>query len=274
MAREEGSVPPTATKEEGSVRKTTDAENPSSDTEGTDPAEGSVPPTATKEEGSVPKTPNAENPPGKTGGTDPAEGSVPKTATAENPPGEAEGTDPTFPENPTPQDRLATLERERDEYLDLAQRTRAEFENFRKRSAREAQEAERRGRAKVARELVPAVDNLERALKAAGVDLVPPDGPGLAAGEAEEPASREVSAHEALAAGVALVHGEIVGALRSAGVEPFDPAGEKFDPSLHEALSTRPAAEGEEPGVVVETLQRGYSLGEVLVRPARVVVSA
>ena len=178
------------------------------------------------------------------------------------------------PETSQDEARLAELERERDEYLDLAQRTRAELENFRKRSARESQEAERRGRAHVARGLVPAVDNLERALQAAGVDLVPPDGTGLAAGEAEEPASREVSAHEALAAGVALVHGEIVGALRSAGVESFDPAGEKFDPSLHEALSARPAADGEESGIVAETLQRGYSLGDVLIRPARVVVTS
>ena len=172
------------------------------------------------------------------------------------------------------QSRLAELERERDEYLDLAQRTRAELENFRKRSARESTDAERRGRAHVARGLVPAVDNLERALQAAGVELVPPDGTGPAAGEAEEPASREVSAHEALAAGVALVYGEIVGALRLAGVESFDPAGEKFDPGLHEALSARPAADGEEPGVVAETLQRGYALGDVLIRPARVVVTS
>ena len=69
--------------------------------------------------------------------------------------------------------RVAELERERDEYLDLAQRTRAELENFRKRSARESTEAERRGRAHVARGLVPAVDNLERALQAAGVELEP-----------------------------------------------------------------------------------------------------
>jgi molecular chaperone GrpE len=170
--------------------------------------------------------------------------------------------------------RLAELERERDEYLDLAQRTRAELENFRKRSARESTDAERRGRAHVARGLVPAVDNLERALQAAGVNLVPPDGTGLAAGEAEEPASREVSAHEALAAGVALVHGEIVGALRAAGVESFDPAGEKFDPNRHEALSARPAQNGEEAGVVAETIQRGYELGDVLIRPARVVVTS
>lgn len=170
--------------------------------------------------------------------------------------------------------RVSELERERDEYLDLAQRTRAELENFRKRSARDSQEAERRGRAHVARGLVPAVDNLERALQAAGVDLQPADRPSLAAGAAEEPESREVSAHEALAAGVALVHGEIVGALRTAGVESFDPAGEKFDPSLHEALSARPATDDEEPGMIAETLQRGYSLGDVLIRPARVVVTS
>jgi len=164
---------------------------------------------------------------------------------------------------------LAELERERDEYLDLAQRTRAELENFRKRSARESSDAERRGRAHVARGLVPAVDNLERALQAAGVDLDP-----ASATESPDPASREVSAHEALAAGVALVHGEIVGALRAAGVESFDPAGEKFDPNRHEALSARPAANGEEVGVVAETIQRGYELGDVLIRPARVVVTS
>jgi molecular chaperone GrpE len=164
--------------------------------------------------------------------------------------------------------RVAELERERDEYLDLAQRTRAELENFRKRSARDAQSAEVRGRAHVARSLVPAVDNLERALQAAGVNFGA-DGVGQ-----PDPESREVSAHEALAAGVALVHGEIVGALRAAGVESFDPMGERFDPSLHEALSARPAADGEDAGTVVETIQRGYSLGDVLIRPARVVVTS
>ena len=166
-------------------------------------------------------------------------------------------------------DVMAELQRERDEYLDLAQRTRAELENFRKRSARESTDAERRGRAHVARGLVPAVDNLERALQAAGVDLDP-----ASATESPDPESREVSAHEALAAGVALVHGEIVGALRSAGVESFDPVGEKFDPNRHEALSARPAVDGEEAGVVGETLQRGYVLGDVLIRPARVVVTS
>ncbi len=183
----------------------------------------------------------------------------------------AEAVEPAANEvpDPTADTHLAQLERERDEYLDLAQRTRAELENFRKRSVRESSDAERRGRAHVARGLVPAVDNLERALQAAGVDLDP-----ASATESPDPASREVSAHEALAAGVALVHGEIVGALRAAGVESFDPAGEKFDPNRHEALSARPAANGEESGIVAETIQRGYELGDVLIRPARVVVTS
>jgi molecular chaperone GrpE len=133
----------------------------------------------------------------------------------------------------------------------------------------EPPDAAQRGRAQVARGLVPAVDNLERALQAAGVDLDP-----ASATASPDPESREVSAHEALAAGVALVHGEIVAALRSAGVESFDPAGEKFDPNRHEALSARPAVDGEEAGIVGETLQRGYVLGEVLIRPARVVVTS
>ena len=168
------------------------------------------------------------------------------------------------------------LKRERDEYLDLAQRARADFDNYRRRSARDAEDAERRGKAELARAVLPAVDNLERALVAAGVSLdgspgADPEGPGR---EAEEPASREVSAHEALAAGVALVHGELVRALSAAGVESFDPSGEPFDPSLHEALSTRPANDGEEANLVAETLQRGYRVGDTLIRPARVVVTA
>jgi molecular chaperone GrpE len=184
------------------------------------------------------------------------------------------GSDAVEPDEPAGDEvpgtsAVANLERERDEYLDLAQRTRADLENFRKRSARESSDAERRGRAHVARGLVPAVDNLERALQAAGVDLDP-----ASATESPDPASREVSAHEALAAGVALVHGEIVGALRAAGVESFDPAGEKFDPNRHEALSARPAVNGEESGIVAETIQRGYELGDVLIRPARVVVTS
>ena len=157
---------------------------------------------------------------------------------------------------------LEDVKRERDEYLSLAQRAKADFENYRKRAQRDAAEAEKRGRGKLAGALLPSIDNLERAMIAAGVS---PNG--------DPTVSEEVSAQEALARGVALVHAELQSSLARAGVEPFDPLGEKFDPATSEAISTRPA-DGDEPGTVVETLERGYRLdGEVVLRPARVIVS-
>ena len=138
------------------------------------------------------------------------------------------------------------LTRERDEYLDLAQRARADFENYRKRATREGQDALLRGKTEVGKAVLPALDSLERALQADG---------------------------EGLAEGVVLVHKELLGALQAAGIEPIDPTGEAFDPELHEALSSRPAEDGEEPGTVVETVQRGFRIGPTLIRPARVVVT-
>jgi molecular chaperone GrpE len=161
---------------------------------------------------------------------------------------------------------LEDVRRERDEYLELAQRAKADFENYRKRAAREATDAERRGRASVARELVAPIDNLERALLAAGID---PHQTRTADGESP---SEEVSAQEAFARGLALVYGELQAALARAGIESYDPAGERFDPVSSEALSTRPA-DGVEPGTVVETLERGYRLDQQVLRPARVIVA-
>ena len=144
---------------------------------------------------------------------------------------------------------LAEAEKQRDEYLDLAKRTKADFENYRKRMAAEVSAAQARGKVDVAREVIEAVDNLERALETAGAG----DGEGLAAG-------------------VEMVLGGLRETLARNGIEPVDPDGEKFDPQWHEALSTQPA-EGTEPGTVVAVMQKGYRAGEQLVRPARVVVS-
>jgi molecular chaperone GrpE len=152
---------------------------------------------------------------------------------------------------------LTDVKRERDEYLEIAQRARADFENYRRRATRETQEAERRGKGALARELLPALDNLERALRSAGLD---PDG--------------EVSAEEGLARGVALVYSELRSALERAGVETYDATGERFDPTLHEALATREGVDGVEPGTVIETLEKGYRLDGQVLRAARVVVSA
>lgn len=144
---------------------------------------------------------------------------------------------------------LQDAHRERDEYLELAKRTKADFENYRKRMAAEVQAAQERGKVAVAREVIDAVDNLERALEAA-------DGDG-----------------EGLRDGVEMVLGGLRETLSRNGVEVVDPKGEKFDPNRHEALSTQ-AVDGAESGVVLEVLQKGYALGDQLVRPARVVVSS
>ena len=148
---------------------------------------------------------------------------------------------------------LADAHRERDEYLDLAKRTKADFENFRKRMAGEVQAASLRGKGEVVREVVPVLDDLERAIEAAGLD---PEG----------------DSEDGLAHGVLLVFRGLRETLNRAGVEAVDPKGEKFDPTAHEALSTL-KVEGAESGTVVEVMQKGYRLGEQLVRPARVVVS-
>jgi molecular chaperone GrpE len=146
---------------------------------------------------------------------------------------------------------LAERTRVRDEHLALAQRARADFENYRRRVKAELADAEQRGRANLARGVLPALDNLERALVAAGVDPVERPDP---AGEAP---SEEVSARDALAEGVALVYRELGAALERSGVVSFDPVGEQFDPSEHEAIATGEAA-GVASGTVLETLERGY----------------
>lgn len=148
---------------------------------------------------------------------------------------------------------LADTQRERDEYLDLAKRTKADFENFRKRMTAEVQAASARGKAEVLREVVPVLDDLERAIQAAGLD---PEG----------------DSEDGLSHGVLLVFRSLRDSLGRNGVEAVDPKGEKFDPTQHEALSTV-QAEGVESGNVVEVMQKGYRLGEQLIRPARVVVS-
>jgi len=148
---------------------------------------------------------------------------------------------------------LADAEAKKDEYLDLAKRTQADFENFRKRMAAEVQGAAVRGKAQLAAEVAPVLDDLERALQAAGLD---PEG----------------DSEDGLAHGVLLVFRGLRETLNRNGIEQVDPQGEKFDPTQHEALSTLPV-EGTEPGLVVEVMQKGYRYGDQLIRPARVVVS-
>ena len=147
------------------------------------------------------------------------------------------------------EDPLARVQRERDEYLDLARRAQADFENYRKRAAREAAAAGERAKSGLVRELLPVVDNLERAL-----------------------ASAEES-EQHLAEGVRLVHSELIAVLERNGVEQFDPSGDRFDPTEHEALSMR-RQDGSESGVVLDVVEKGYRANGTVLRPARVVVSS
>jgi molecular chaperone GrpE len=148
-----------------------------------------------------------------------------------------------------PDDPLASAQRERDEYLDLARRAQADFENYRKRAAKEAALAGQRAKSGLVRELLPVVDNLERAL-----------------------ASAE-DAEQHLAEGVRLVHSELIAVLERNGVEQFDPRGDRFDPSEHEALSMR-SEDGAETGTVLDVVEKGYRANGAILRPARVVVSS
>jgi molecular chaperone GrpE len=133
-----------------------------------------------------------------------------------------------------------------EDYLALAQRIQADFENYRKRAVREAAAAGERAKSGLIRELLPVVDNLERALASAQ------DG------------------EQHLAEGVRLVHSELIAVLERNGIQQFDPAGDKFDPTEHEALSVRDEGES---GVVLDVVEKGYRANGTVLRPARVVVS-
>jgi molecular chaperone GrpE len=183
----------------------------------------------------------------------------------------AVGDDASVPEADAPSelDELTAKAQKADEYLLLAQRTQADFENFRKRATRDAALAQERGIAKLAKELLPAVDNLDRALQAAATYGTAAD-PDAAAGDAPTAAGKHESQ---LIDGLKLVQAEVLAALARVGIEPFSPVGEPFDPQHHEAVAQH-QFEDQMPGTVVEVYQQGFRYGEVVLRPARVLVAA
>ena len=137
----------------------------------------------------------------------------------------------------------------RDQYL----RALAELDNVRKRARRDVAQAETRGIAKLARELLPALDNFARALDAAEA----------------QPENRD---HH-LTDGIRLVQTELLAALARMGIEPDSPKGEPFDPHRHEAIAQQPV-EGAESGTIVEVYSQGYRYRDDVLRPAKVVVAA
>ena len=144
---------------------------------------------------------------------------------------------------------LSALQQERDELYDRLLRTTAEFDNYRKRVERERREAQERAAAGLLEELLPVVDDLERAL-------------GVEAGVEAEPYRR----------GVELIHKQLLDLLARRGVTTIEAVGTPFDPHVHEAVSYEPRP-GSAEGEVFEEVRRGYKLGDRLLRPSMVKVA-
>ena len=142
------------------------------------------------------------------------------------------------------------LQRQRDEYYDRLLRKTAEFDNYRKRTERDRQTLTEAAAASIITELLPLVDDLERALKAeAGTEGA-----------------------EAYRRGVELIHKQLSEILRKRGVRAIDAVGADFDPHYHQAVVHEPA-EGRREGEVIEEFRRGYMLGDRLLRPSMVKVA-
>ena len=147
----------------------------------------------------------------------------------------------------TQPDPLEEIRRERDALQDRLLRTAAEFDNYRKRMDRERRDLADHTAGEVIKELLPIIDNLERALQAAGQD-------------------------DPLRKGVELTHRQMLDLLRRRGVTPIEALGADFDPNFHEAVSHEESVQHRE-GEVMAELQRGYKVGDRLLRPAMVKVA-
>jgi molecular chaperone GrpE len=182
-----------------------------------------------------------------------------EAAASASPSGQQEPAAEQAPAAPTPEERIARLEaekaqlaREKQDNWDRLLRTTADLDNLRKRSRRELDDARIEARTKVLREMLPVMDNLERALEHAQTET--------AAGAAS------------VIEGVKLVLRQFAQALERCDVVAVDAVGKPFDPNLHEAISQVESAE-HAPGSVVQALQKGYTIGNRLLRPALVVVA-
>jgi molecular chaperone GrpE len=162
---------------------------------------------------------------------------------------EADPADDGAPEGASAEE-LRTLRHERDELQDRLLRTVAEFDNYRKRVDRERRELVEFAAAEALSEMLPAIDNLERALQAASGS----------------------SDLEALRKGVEMIHRQMLDLLHKRGARPIEALGADFDPSVHQAVVHEPSDRHRE-GEVMEELQRGYRLGTRLLRPAMVKVA-
>jgi molecular chaperone GrpE len=176
--------------------------------------------------------------------------------------------DPTAPI--TEIDPLVQLAAERDEYLADLQRLAAEFENYRKRAARDQERLVAHAHERLVRELLPILDDLERALEAAAKPPIRATGTNRGNREVP-PTDTEEDEYSSLVDGVKLVEQSLRKALVKEGLVEIETDG-PFDPHVHEALLARPHDDADT-GDVLEVVQRGYRLGDKVVRPAKVIVA-
>jgi molecular chaperone GrpE len=146
--------------------------------------------------------------------------------------------------------RLTKAESDRDEFRALLQRTQADFENYQKRMAREAQQERRYSNGPLALDLLSALDNLARATEAA----------------------QQAAETGPLVKGVALVQSQLLDILRRHGITPIEAAGQPFDPNVHQAVMQQPSG-NHPPNTVIQVLQQGFMHHDRVLRPAAVVVA-
>jgi molecular chaperone GrpE len=161
---------------------------------------------------------------------------------------------PEAPEAPTlTPDEIADLKKkaaERDQYLDLAQRTRAEFDNYQKRNRTERDQERKYAYGPLARDLLPVIDHLQRALDAA----------------------RKAGDSGPLVQGVAMVETQFLELLKRNGITSIEAEGKPFDPNMHQAVMQKPSAEHES-NSILQVLESGFMNHDRVLRPAKVIVS-
>jgi molecular chaperone GrpE len=158
--------------------------------------------------------------------------------------------DQAAPELDDAREKLAASERELQQMMTFLKQTRADFENYQKRSARDREEERRYAVAPLARDLLPAFDNLQRAVDAA----------------------KQVNEQGPLVQGVAATQAQILQTFARHGIRPIEALHQPFDPNLHEAVMQQPSAD-HPPGTVLQVLQQGFTVHDRVLRPAGVIVS-
>jgi molecular chaperone GrpE len=183
-------------------------------------------------------------------GTDGARVDKEKASGAEDAAGQNDAATAVMDDLEALRERTAVIEQERDEFRSLLQRTRADFENYQKRTQRDLAQERRYWHAALALDLLPILDNFERAVAAA----------------------KQAGETGPLVQGVAMIQAQVLDVLKRHGITRIEAQGQPFDPNLHQAVMQQPSAE-QPPNTVLQVLEQGFMIHDRVLRPARVVVS-